>query len=362
MTTGFGKMQERDLMAEYRRRIDVESVIDHYGIDVAFRIGDELQMSCPIDRVDPHHAHGDANPSTRMNISKKAFICYSYGGGDIFWFIARMEGKETFAEILPMLGQFLGESVVETKDFLAEVEELMQADLPEIPAPVYSDRILRRWKGVHPYLYKDRGVTVDAATRLRIGYDQDERRIVFPHFVDGKLVGWQKRSLQDPRWPQSLPGPGGVIPKYQSSPGMPKGSTLYNLDRVRERECKHIVVVESPMSVAKAESLWSGAPDDLLGAVVATFGSKVTDRQVELLRAFQRVYVYQDDDQAGQESSAHLIDRLYRHTDVRYVQAEPGKDLGDYDEPEAPLALIANAEPAVLFLARQPTKRKSRYG
>lgn len=348
------QLANKDKYEEYRRRIDPQLVLDHYGAQNASLIGDEVLHSCLIDRVDPHHTNGDANPSARMSLSKKLYVCYSYGGGDIFWLIRTLEGKETFAEIVPILGQFLTGSTESKEDFLKELEGYFRAEVdPEDePIPTYSDRVLKQWAFTHPYLINQRGVTHEAATRLRVGYDLDERRIVFPLFFEGKLVGWQKRAVPGGLgYPATLEEKGGHLPKYKNTPGFPKSKALYNYDLVMERGRKEVLVVESPMSCLKAESLTDG--EDLLAGTISTLGAKVSDLQASYLRRFDRVYVYFDADPAGQKGAKYLTERLYRHTDVWVVEAEEGLDLADYNSKEEALGVIKRrSTPAFLQLAK----------
>ena len=315
---------------DYLRRIDCEAVLSYYGADNVSPVTKpdgthELRHSCIVDRVDPHHTNGDSNPSAMLNIDKKKFVCYSYpeGGGDIFWLIMKMEGKEHFHEIVPMLSDFLNESVSEPVEFLKELEASWSRGDWQPDMPRFHSRVLEQWAWFHPYL-RERGVTKAAASKLQVGYDQVQRRITFPHWHDGTLVGWQKRSLTDPRWPQSLPEDDGRIPKYKNSSGFPKGRSLYGMDNARGRNS--VIVVESPMSVLKAESL--GLEDQ----VVATFGAKVTDSQIELMRNWRKVYVWMDDDHAGQSAMKRICHKLERHTQVLVVTPDEGRDLADCND------------------------------
>jgi DNA primase len=107
------------------------------------------------------------------------------------------------------------------------------------------------------------------------------------------------------------------------------------------------VVVESPMSVAKAVTL--GIPN-----VCATFGAKVTQHQIDLLKPFGTVTVWFDNDNAGRSGERKLVDGLYRHTDVRVVTPD-FRDLGDYTDANEVVTTILGARPAVLALAERNT-------
>ena len=339
MQIGFHELSQRRRYQEYRRRLDARAVLEHYGAENVREQtnGDgtvELIHSCLIDRVEPHHAHGDSNPSAACNIDKKVYICYQWWGGDLFHFIAKMEGKDTLADTLRVVERFLTGATQPDDTFRIEVEKLLAASgVGTIDLPSYSDRVLDAWSTPHPY-WASRGISPEAIATLRLGFDPHECRVVFPHWVDGKLVGWQKRLVPEtePAWP-----------KYRNSLGFPKAETLYNYDTAK----KHpgVVVVESPMSVAKA--ITAGMP-----TVVATFGAKVTDPQIELLKRFNRVYVWFDADPAGTAGTRKLVTGLMPYTEVRVVYPDVGLDMADCNANQMAAKLL-EAGPASLWLAMQ---------
>lgn len=334
MKSLFADMRQADAYREYRRRLDVRAVLEHYGAENSYEQSGsdgttEVIHSCLIDRVEPHHANGDANPSAACNVDKKVYICYQWWGGDLFHFIAKMEGKESLSEIIPILGQFLTGIAQEPDKVRAELDKIFALSQEEIDLPRYADRVLDPWLREHEY-WQARGIGPETVERFKLGFDPLEGRVVFPHFFLGHLVGWQKRIT---------PGTTPAFPKYRNSVGFPKSETLYNYDRARQY--KSVIVVESPMSVVRADTL--GIPN-----VVATFGAKVTEKQLGLLRSWGTVYVWFDADSAGASGEQKLVSGLYRHTDVRVVIPEPGRDAGDSESTNEFLTRIASAVPAVL--------------
>lgn len=322
MKVGMQHLQKRFLYDEYRRRLDARAVLAHYGAEncseqQASDGTTEISHSCLIDRVELHHAHGDINPSASCNVDKKVYICHQWWGGDLFHFIAKMEGKEGLSDIVPVVGQFLSGATTEGDALYKELEKLfVHRSIPGVKMPSYAEKVLEPWLVEHPY-WAYRQISPEAIEKLRLGYDAREKRIVFPHFVDGKLVGWQKRLTPEtrPAWP-----------KYRNSLGFPKSETLYNLDAATEYEA--VCVVESPMSVARAVSLE-------FPSVVATFGAKVTDQQIELLKQFHKVMVWFDDDFAGLIGERKLVRGLYRSVEnVRVVVPDKGRDMADCGEEE----------------------------
>jgi DNA primase len=106
-----------------------------------------------------------------------------------------------------------------------------------------------------------------------------------------------------------------------------------------------VVVVESPMSVAKAHSLG-------VANVVATFGAKVSQNQIDFLKGFSEVIVWFDADNAGDLAARKVAKNLYRHTTVKLVVSEEGKDLADYDSADQINRMIDSAVPAILLLSQ----------
>lgn len=336
---------------EYRRRLDARKVLEHYGVendhDEVTAAGEtEVVHSCLLDRVDRHHNNGDAHPSASANLDRKLYVCYSYWGGDFFHLIQKMENKSSFAEIVPVLAGFLGDATSEADEFAAEAESLLAAFLARPAAyaadlPSYSDRVLSPWAFVHPYLH-ERGIDSATASRLQIGWREDDNRIIIPHFWNGNLVGWQARAV--PHRPGQWPGTAVPHPKYRSTSGFPKSDTFF-YDHSRPRPTAgSVVVVESPFSVVKAVALGLDVP------VLATFGAKVSKTQVEMLADFDRVVVWSDPDTAGTMMTRRLAQALHRRTLTEVVRPDDGMDLGDYTELSVVESKLAAAVPAVLAL------------
>jgi DNA primase len=339
---------------EYRRRLDARKVLQHYGMendhDEVTPTGDtEVIHSCLLDRVDRHHNNGDAHPSASCNLDKKLYICYSYWGGDLFHLIQKMENRNSFAEIVPFLAQFLGDATAEPDEFRKEMEPLLAALLSRPGAyaanlPSYSDRVLAPWALIHPYLH-ERGIDSDTASRLKIGWREDDNRIIIPHFWDGKLVGWQARAV--PPRPGQWPGTAQPQPKYRSTPGFPKSDTLYH-DHSRPRPTGgSVVVVESPFSVIKATALGLDTP------VLATFGAKVSGTQIKMLADYDQVTIWADPDAAGYLMQRRLAEALHRNTRVRVVQPDEGQDLADCETLDYVKEKMESAVPAVTVLTQR---------
>ena len=190
-----------------------------------------------------------------------------------------------------------------------------------VEIPVYNDRILARWERRTDYL-SERGVSAGVQKEMRTGLDENRTeiaringmesmvlldRVVLPHFIEGKLVGWVARKVQN------VEG----VSKYKNSKGFPRGQWLYNLDNTRMHP--RIYVVESPMSVLVLKSRG-------IENVVATFGAKISVSQLELLRNFKEVTVFMDGDAPGWNARSQIVSGLQDFTKVNVIDTPDGED------------------------------------
>lgn len=350
MRTGFAEIKNRFNAADYLRRIDPERILDYYGAEnrIEQKNGHdgtrEIVHSCLLDKVERHHANGDQNPSAAMNADKATYACYGYWMGGIFEFVKKMEQKEDLHAIVDVLGHFLVDgAVADRSGFLAELEALFRARdarPADLSTPAYAEQAIARWTGTrHPYATAVRQITDTAYEALRLGYDPDTRRLVFPLYVDGRLLGWQQRAIPDR--PGEWPGSVDQQPKYKNNPSFPKSTTLYNIDAARHSPMP-VVVVESPMSVAYAVSRGLENP------VVATFGASLPNGQLDLIRELGPVVLWFDADPAGWKAEVRACAALHRHQLVSVVVPEKNKDLADYPSLEEIQDKITGAKPAVL--------------
>lgn len=321
---GLDNFQPRqDYRAIYNRvmnSVDPMMVLEHYGARNVHQNKDELIHSCLIDQVHPHHSHGDESPSAALNVEKKLYGCHSYGGGDIVWLIQEMEGIDR-PRALDFLSRFLIDTYQDSSKSMLEIVK-KAFSRGEVPAqiPTYSTVILRPWRLLHPYMYQERGIDESTLVRYQVGYDEQEQKVVLPHFWKGKLVGFQKRRLDYP-WVEFQDN---REPKYKNSTDFPKENTLYNWDTVIARKEREVVVVESVMSVLKAESLG-------ITNFLCTFGGKVTKAQAELLKEFDSVTLFMDNDASGWSGTIKLYNMLKSYVKVKVIDAPEGIDAGDFE-------------------------------
>jgi len=212
---------------------------------------------------------------------------------------------------------------------------------------------------IHPYMTEARGISEEVLKSHSVGYDEKEVRIVLPHFWHGKLVGWQKRRQDDPRWPMTpLEETGRWGPKYQNSHSFPKLETLYSTTQLTtDMDNSSVLVVESVLSILRAETLTTSSitartmTTKALTNATSTFGAKVSDTQLKLLRNYDRVVLWFDDDIAGLRATLRVCKALDNFTHVYVVQNQGARDdLAGLTESEIEYYL-EGIEPSVLVLS-----------
>lgn len=306
--------------------LDAKVVLqDILGVGEIIESGDEYIHSCPLPLG--MHRNGDKNPSASLNRETLLFNCFTCGGGSVIWLVQNVLNVSRDEAINLLKNEVTGLKVVPIEDFLDKLETAFaRVQNSRIDIPVYSDNIIKRWERTCDYL-TERGVTEQVQREMRTGVEDriefsgDEpvplSRVILPHFMRGKLIGWVARKTQD------VPG----VPKYRNSKGFPRGAWLYNRDNAMHY--KETYVVESPMSVLVLKSRG-------IDNVVATFGAKVDANQINLLRDFQVVTVFMDGDAPGRAATKHLVEDLSHFTIVKVVYTPDDEDPATLDYiPEA---------------------------
>ena len=297
--------------------------------------GEELIHSCPLPFG--NHRNGDTNPSASLNTSTLLFNCFTCGGGDIVWLVSNVLGVPRGDAVALLRNESEGSRLVPAEEFTNRLNGVFNKEpVKREEVPVYSDTIINRWVMPCDYL-TERGVSEQVQAEMRTGIDRDRvevsrssagehsvrvDRVVLPHFMNGKLIGWVARKIQD------VEG----LPKYRNSKGFPRGAWLYNMDNVQSME--DIYVVESPMSVLVLKSRG-------INNVVATFGAKVEGKQIDLLRKFSSVTIFMDGDEAGRKSTRNLVRELSSYTRVRVIDTPDGHDPATLEQVPESLGSLA---------------------
>jgi len=287
------------------------------GVGEVQDTGYELIHSCKLSFG--MHKNGDANPSASLNKDTLLFNCFTCGGGSVIWLVENALGISRDEAVYELKQLSKGLSVVPIEKFLEKLDKMFQA--PEnrrMDIPVYNEKILSLYSGPSEYL-SNRGISELVQKKMKTGIDRNRLeadksgniitvdRVVIPHFIDGKLVGWVSRKTEE------IDG----IAKYKNTKGFPRSYGLYNMDNVREFD--EVFVVESPMSVL---TLLSRGIEN----VVATFGAKIAKPQLQLLRNYSKVIIFMDGDAPGRKAASSLAAGLREFTNLDVIDTPDGED------------------------------------
>lgn len=312
--------------AEFSKDIDVEALEEALGLEPISVKKDESQHYCPLPYG--QHKNGDTTGKFFINRELKVYNCWVCGGGNLVSLVCEVKDMAP-DEAIEFLWSFTRPQDQSAEDFKQDILNILADDEDggEV-LPHYSERVLHKYGQSHPW-FDERFVSDEVRDRYGVRFAEKAKRygpdksvyegpsIVLPHFWNQQLVGWQNRWLEEarPKW----------VPKYTNTPDLPKRTTLYGWDHVKDEQELPVVVVESVPTVLFLAS--QGVP------AVATFGASVSDEQVALLRRFQSgVIIAPDNDPAGANCAYEISTRLEKYVPVMQlppVEGPEGSDLGD---------------------------------
>jgi DNA primase len=321
---------EKRRYSKFAQRIDVEAWEEAIGFEVKFeKTNGRGEVEHIGHCLDPWgmHKNGDTSGKLAINPETKLFNCWVCGGGSLLSYT--MAVKDMCEEdAIDWLFQFTASFEETDEDFLSDIEGILfEERLAKPTLPWFNENVLLAWQsreGLQEYM-DERGISDSVAADYRLGYDPVHTRrsskgdhcgpaVVFPHFWQGRLVGWQERWLGDrPKH----------IPKYTNTHDFPRDSSIYGYEQVYLAP-DPIIIVESVPTVLFLAS--HGYP------AVATFGSSVSDEQKRLLRLCQQgVILAPDNDAPGKKWLNDLQTYLERYVPVKVIETVPGEgaDLGD---------------------------------
>jgi DNA primase len=154
--------------------------------------------------------------------------------------------------------------------------------------------------------YSGRMVTEESVNKFKLGFSEKQDMVTIPvHSPEGMAVGFVGRSIEGK--------------EFKNTPGLPKAKTLFNLHRVKTAD--RVYVVESSFDAIRLDQV--GFP------AVATLGSNVSNRQLELLQKyFNNIIVVADNDEAGGNMKDKIVEKLGSRVSVIQLNKEY-KDIGD---------------------------------
>jgi hypothetical protein len=339
LTLSQGKLRYSDLVD----RIDVDALEAALPWEPEYSNGVEDTGFCIWPE---NHTHGDTTGKFSINREKMLYNCFVCGGGNLLS-LAMLSQDMDEHEALKWLAQFCGDARSDT-DFLQDFYAMFEdAEHRADTLPYFNSSVLDRWGFPPEDSLSKWEIPLYAAVDYDVRWTPQAKRgapsggkyaddpdyfgpaLIFPHFWQGQLVGWQQRWLAEPRpdW----------LPKYTNTRDFPKEFTLYGWDQLRRTDS--VIVVESAPTVVRLDSAGHDA--------VATFGSSPNAAQLRLLRRFPGgVWLSPDNDSEGEKFLRNTTEYLADYVPVWHVPYVPGEkaDLSDISGNDR---LIAHIDAAV---------------
>ena len=282
---------------------EMETLLDRLGIEYVGSRGDEVQGFCPAHEARTGKA--DRNPSWYINAETGAHICFSCQfKGSLAFLVSYLNGFETLDEARTWIN--------EGGELSGAFEHAIKEKKPALEELVYiSEATLAAFIEPPSYALRSRGLTQDAAYLHEILWDSLRDNWIIPirDPETKKLLGWQEKGYTG-RYFRNQPQ------------GVQKSVSLFGYDKYTGGD---MILVESPLDVVRLESIG-------ISGCVASFGSYVSNEQIQLLKSADRLIIAMDNDDAGNAAASHILQALlqcnkeswffnYSDTDMKDVGA-----------------------------------------
>jgi DNA primase len=240
--------------------------------------GKEVKAKCPahFERTGKE----DKNPSFSINASTGAFRCWSCNFRGNLQFLVAYIGNVALEDV---------ESYLLSKDDylskqLSKIGEELKSDAPPV---VLHESELALYIEPPTDALASRGLTKESARKYGLLFDKKRLTWIIPirDPATNALWGWQEKGYKG-RYFMNFPE------------GIKKGRALFGY--YQSRDCKDIVVVESPLDVVRLDSVG-------VKGGVAVYGAMLTKEQLALLDTKQNMYLALDNDEAGMRSSQDVL-------------------------------------------------------
>jgi DNA primase len=331
------------------------------SVDIVGVVGEHVRLrkSGPYRYMGLCPFHQEKTPSFTVHVTRQFYKCFSCGAaGDVFKFVMEIEGLSFYEALkslaerngipMPKRSQYADEDSRQRAALIAMHEIAQEAFRANLNGPGgetaraylakrglsretieqfglgYSDRSGRGLLRVLEQRNFSAAQAVDAglAGKREDGslYDRFRNRLMFPiHDASGKIIAYGGRALAAED-----------NPKYLNSPETPifkKSAVLYNLHRAKEamRKEDRAILVEGYMDAI-------GVTAAGFGAVVASCGTALTDKQVRLIKQHtHRIAVNFDPDAAGVNAAERSVNMLLDEgMQVRILELDGDLDPDEY--------------------------------
>ena len=291
-----------------KAKVSMETVLSHYDVRLRRAGVDGFRGKCPL----PTHSSARSNDSFSVSFTRNIWSCQSASciaarsgrvGGSVFDFVAEMECCS------------IREAALRLDRSVAENSLPLATPVNNEPVHYASENrplsfTLRNIDHQHSYVLS-RGLSAETARHFGVGYYDGNGflrgRVVIPiHNEYGELVAYSGRAID------------AAEPKYRLPAGFRKSHVLFNLHRAIESRDHTLILVEGFFDTFKTHQ--AGHRN-----VAALMGSKLSDRQAELIETyFDQVILMLDADEAGKAATAAAGTALSSILSVQFVALASG--------------------------------------
>ena len=261
------------------------------------RRGQEIKAECPFKEL--HESQTDNNPSLTVNLAKGVYYCNScHSKGNIHTMYKHLYGLSN-EEAWFQLGDAL-------KIPRPDGTKPTRPDIDVGLIQEYHQKLMSLTGPIRDMLKERRGLTDETLKRFQLGWDGE--RITIPIYDEyNTLVNFRryKWNSTDDQWKVL-----NYVDEYNNSYGEVR---IFGIDQVVDPEVEYIVWAEGELDRICAEQ--HGFPTACATSGAGTWKPDWT----KLFRNKKRVYLAQDNDEAGRIATQKLCEKLYRVVDVYVI-------------------------------------------
>lgn len=286
--------------SDYRNRILLEIDTEAFFLNELTRVqrrGNEIKAECPFKNL--HESQTDNNPSLTVNLAKGVYYCNScHSKGNVHTMYKELYGK-TNEEAWFDLGDALKIPRPDgSKPTRPDIEVGLVHD--------YHKKLMSLTGPLRDVLRERRGLTDKTLVDFQLGWDGE--RVTIPVYDEfNTLVNFRryKWNSNDDQWKVL-----NYVDEHNNTYGEVR---IFGIDRVLDDSLESIVWCEGEMDRLTAEQNGFACACATSGA-----GSWKPD-WTKLFRNKRRVYLAQDNDEAGRNATRKLCEKLYRVVDVYVI-------------------------------------------
>jgi DNA primase len=289
----------RNMRSSYTTE-QINRVLRGSGVEIMNEVNSDYIIFCPFH-------NNSRTPAGEIDKNTGMFFCFScHHVCDLNEFVMHFTGRSYFESA----------RFIKSKESDSNIAMDVQQKLEEKVEYEPFDELLIKRLNIQALdspramsYFGGRRITEESVQKFSLGYSDKRDMVTIPIAnPDGMSVGFVGRSVEGK--------------DFKNTPGLPKSKVLFNLHRVKYS--KHVYVVESSFDVIRLDQV--GMP------AVATLGSSISSKQLELLRQyFSEIKLIADNDEAGNNMSRKLLERLSGRVEIIQLDKKY-KDIGDMDD------------------------------